>query len=57
MRSWLSEKELPAVYASEPELAAMRLDFTDLLRRTTAVSASGLPARQGRRTGAAPPPE
>ncbi|MET7510798.1 hypothetical protein [Streptomyces albidoflavus] len=60
MAAWQCSRpseEMPAVYASDPELAAMRLDFTDLVRRTTAVSASGLPARQGRGTGAATPPE
>nr|WP_237551764.1 TetR family transcriptional regulator [Streptomyces sp. SID8367] len=35
-----------AVYASDPELAAMRLDFTDLVRRATAVTATGLLARR-----------
>jgi len=35
-----------AAYASDPALSAMRLDFTDVLRRTTAVTASGLLARQ-----------
>ncbi|WP_366916381.1 hypothetical protein [Streptomyces sp.] len=35
-----------AAYASDPALAAMRLDSTDLVRRTTPVTASGLPARQ-----------
>lgn len=35
-----------AAYASDPSLEAMRLDFTDLVRRTTAVTASGLLARQ-----------
>ncbi|WP_318200252.1 TetR/AcrR family transcriptional regulator [Streptomyces sp. SCL15-4] len=35
-----------AAYASDPALAAMRLDFTDLVRRTVAVTASGLLARQ-----------
>ncbi|WLQ67945.1 TetR family transcriptional regulator [Streptomyces sp. NBC_01201] len=36
-----------AVYASDPELAAMRIDFTELVRRTTAVTAAGLLARRG----------
>ncbi|MEU6273870.1 TetR family transcriptional regulator [Streptomyces populi] len=35
-----------AAYASDPALAAMRLDFTDLVRRTAAVTASGLLVRQ-----------
>jgi AcrR family transcriptional regulator len=35
-----------AVYASDPELEAMRPDFTDLVRRTTEVTASGLLARR-----------
>ncbi|MFH8801038.1 hypothetical protein ACH4F6_15795 [Streptomyces sp. NPDC017936] len=46
-----------AVYASDPALAAMRLDFTDLVRRTTAVTASGLPARRGDQAGAASWPQ
>ncbi|MGX1135696.1 AcrR family transcriptional regulator [Streptomyces glaucescens] len=43
-----------AVYASDPALAAMRLDFTDLVRRTTAVTASGLLVRQEEPTSADP---
>ncbi len=43
-----------AAYASDPALAAMRLDFTDLVRRTTAVTASGLLARQAERIDARP---
>ncbi|WP_151775298.1 TetR/AcrR family transcriptional regulator [Streptomyces abyssomicinicus] len=43
-----------AVYASDPALAAMRVDFTELVRRTTAVTASGLLARQDDRAGPAP---
>ncbi|MEV7197987.1 TetR family transcriptional regulator [Streptomyces sp. NPDC093510] len=43
-----------AVYASDPELASMRLDFTDLVRRTTAVTATGLLARRQARTDAPP---
>jgi AcrR family transcriptional regulator len=43
-----------AVYASDPALAAMRLDFTDLVRRTTAVTASGLLARRTEQTNASP---
>ncbi len=35
-----------AVYASDPALAAMRLDFTALVRRTAQVTASGLLARR-----------
>ncbi|CAL9332642.1 hypothetical protein [Streptomyces sp. Tu 3180] len=45
---------MPAVYASDPTLAAMRLDFTDLVRRTTAVTASGLLVRQTEQTSAGP---
>ncbi|MFF0291182.1 TetR/AcrR family transcriptional regulator [Streptomyces sp. NPDC005262] len=41
-----------AVYASDPALAAMRLDFTDLVRRTTAVTASGLLVRRGSQAAA-----
>ncbi|QEV65229.1 TetR/AcrR family transcriptional regulator [Streptomyces spectabilis] len=43
-----------AVYASDPELASMRLDFTDLVRRTTAVTASGLLARHEAPNNAVP---
>lgn len=43
-----------AVYASDPELAAMRVDFTDLVRRATSVTASGLLARRGAQTGPGP---
>ncbi|MGW5002723.1 TetR family transcriptional regulator [Streptomyces hydrogenans] len=45
-----------AAYASDPELAAMRLDFTDLVRRTAAVTTSGLLARSATRddTGSVP---
>ena len=35
-----------AAYASDPTLAGMRMDFIDLVRRTAAVTASGLLARQ-----------
>ncbi|MCT7351113.1 TetR family transcriptional regulator [Streptomyces sp. 15-116A] len=35
-----------AAYASDPALAAMRMDFSALVRRTAAVTASGLLARQ-----------
>ena len=35
-----------AAYASDPALAGMRIDFVDLVRRTAAVTASGLLARQ-----------
>lgn len=35
-----------AAYASDPALAAMRVNFTDLVHRTAAVTASGLLARQ-----------
>ncbi|WP_405476409.1 hypothetical protein [Streptomyces sp. NBC_00009] len=38
---------MQAAYAADPQLAAMRIDFTDLVRRTAAVTASGLIARQG----------
>ncbi|GAA0451411.1 TetR family transcriptional regulator [Actinoplanes capillaceus] len=37
---------LLAAYATDPALAAMRVDFTDLLRQTLAVTISGLLARQ-----------
>lgn len=37
---------LQAAYASDPELAAMRLNFTDVVRRTAEVTISGLLARQ-----------
>ncbi|MFF0170463.1 hypothetical protein [Streptomyces prasinus] len=37
---------MPAVCASDLAPAAMRQDFTDLVRRTTAVTASGLPTRR-----------
>lgn len=43
-----------AAYASDPALAAMRLDFADLVRRTTAVTISGLLARQEEQIGAGP---
>ncbi|MFI5664474.1 TetR/AcrR family transcriptional regulator [Streptomyces sp. NPDC051684] len=43
-----------AAYASDPELAAMRLDFTDVVRRTTAITASGLLARRGERSDTGP---
>lgn len=43
-----------AVYASDPELASMRLDFTDLVRRATAVAATGLLARRQQSAGADP---
>ncbi|RMB87381.1 TetR family transcriptional regulator [Streptomyces shenzhenensis] len=43
-----------AAYASDPALAAMRPDFTDLVRRTTAVTASGLLARQREESSAIP---
>lgn len=35
-----------AAYAADPELAAMGLDFTEVLRRTVATTISGLLARQ-----------
>ncbi|MEU1621064.1 TetR/AcrR family transcriptional regulator [Streptomyces sp. NPDC005722] len=37
---------LLTAYASEPALAAMRIDFTDAVRRTAEVTASGLLARR-----------
>ncbi|MFF1285793.1 TetR/AcrR family transcriptional regulator [Streptomyces sp. NPDC058299] len=37
---------LRAAYASDPALAAMQMDFTDLVRRTAEVTASGLLVRQ-----------
>ncbi|MFI6713232.1 TetR/AcrR family transcriptional regulator [Nonomuraea sp. NPDC050478] len=45
-----------AAYASDPELAAMRLDFTDVMRRTVKVTISGVLARQeeAAKAGAAP---
>ncbi|MCA1187374.1 MULTISPECIES: TetR/AcrR family transcriptional regulator [unclassified Saccharopolyspora] len=49
MTAWQCSRpspEMVAVYDSDPSLAAMRLDFTDLVRRTTAVTASGLLARR-----------
>jgi AcrR family transcriptional regulator len=45
-----------AAYASDPELAAMRPDFTILVRRTTAVTASGLLARREAQISASPAP-
>ncbi|WP_198171292.1 TetR/AcrR family transcriptional regulator [Actinoplanes awajinensis] len=36
---------LRAAYAADPEVAAMQVDFTDLLRQTIAVSVSGLLVR------------
>ncbi|MFJ9712104.1 TetR/AcrR family transcriptional regulator [Streptomyces sp. NPDC101234] len=42
-----------AAYASDPALAGMRIDFIDLVRRTAAVTASGLLARQETPTTAA----
>jgi AcrR family transcriptional regulator len=38
-----------AAYAADPTVAAMRIDFTDLLRQTLAVTISGLLARQADR--------
>ncbi|MFJ4467700.1 TetR/AcrR family transcriptional regulator [Streptomyces sp. NPDC089424] len=46
-----------AAYASDPELASMRVDFTDLVRRTTAVTASGLLARRDDRSAVRGTPE
>ncbi|MEU6128150.1 TetR family transcriptional regulator [Saccharopolyspora sp. NPDC047091] len=49
MTAWQCSRPSPemlAAYASDPELAAMRLDFTDLVRRTAQVTASGLLARR-----------
>ncbi|MGK5637936.1 TetR family transcriptional regulator [Streptomyces sp. URMC 126] len=43
-----------AVYASDPELASMHLNFTDLVRRATAVTASGLLTRRQAQTDASP---
>ncbi|MEV1170651.1 hypothetical protein [Nonomuraea sp. NPDC049784] len=43
-------------YASEPALAAMRLDFTEVMRRTVEVTISGLLARQKEPTSASPLP-
>ncbi|MFH8350051.1 hypothetical protein [Streptomyces sp. NPDC018045] len=39
-------KALRAAYDSDPALAALRMGFTDLVRRTAEVTASGLLARQ-----------
>jgi AcrR family transcriptional regulator len=39
-------EDVQSAYASDPQLAGMRIDFTDLVRRTAAVTASGLIARQ-----------
>ncbi|WP_433475606.1 TetR/AcrR family transcriptional regulator [Spirillospora sp. CA-142024] len=47
---------LQAAYASDPELAAMRLNFTDVVRRTAEVTISGLLARQQEPPSAAPTP-
>ncbi|MGW3917752.1 TetR/AcrR family transcriptional regulator, partial [Streptomyces sp. NPDC005070] len=49
MTAWPCSRPSEAVqnaYASDPALADMRIDFTDLVRRTAAVTASGLLARQ-----------
>ncbi|QWA20886.1 TetR/AcrR family transcriptional regulator [Streptomyces osmaniensis] len=49
MTAWPCSRPSEAVqaaYASDPQLAGMRIDFTDLVRRTAAVTASGLIARQ-----------
>ena len=35
-----------AAYASDPALAAMRLDFIEVMRRTVEVTVSGILARQ-----------
>ncbi|MFI7130710.1 hypothetical protein ACIBQ1_33820 [Nonomuraea sp. NPDC050153] len=45
-----------AAYASEPALAAMRLDFTEVMRRTVEVTISGLLARQEEPASASPAP-
>ncbi|MEV4116739.1 TetR family transcriptional regulator [Nonomuraea sp. NPDC049695] len=45
-----------AVYASDPALAAMRLDFTEVMRRTVEVTISGLLARQESPANASPAP-
>ncbi|MEV6033904.1 TetR family transcriptional regulator [Nonomuraea sp. NPDC052116] len=45
-----------AAYASDPALAAMRLDFTEVMRRTAEVTISGLLARQKEPTSASPRP-
>ena len=44
-----------AAYASDPALAAMRVNFTELVRRTVEVTASGLLARQ-HKPGTTPTP-
>ncbi|MFD5121284.1 TetR/AcrR family transcriptional regulator [Streptomyces sp. NPDC058385] len=49
MTAWPCSRPSEAVqaaYASDPQLAGMRIDFTDLVCRTAAVTASGLIARQ-----------
>ncbi|MEV0621848.1 TetR family transcriptional regulator [Nonomuraea sp. NPDC050404] len=43
-----------AAYASDPNLAAMRLDFTDVMRRTVKVTISGVLARREEPTKASP---
>ncbi|WP_378742258.1 TetR family transcriptional regulator [Nocardia brasiliensis] len=44
---WSQPSEaMRAAYAADPELAAMGLDFTEVLRRTVATTISGLLARQ-----------
>jgi len=57
MTAWPCSRPSEAVqaaYASDPQLAGMRIDFTELVRRTAAVTASGLIARQ--ETAVAPSP-
>jgi hypothetical protein len=46
---------LLAAYAADPAVAALRTDFTDLLRQTLAITISGLLARgENLPVGAAP---
>ncbi|MEU7648823.1 TetR/AcrR family transcriptional regulator [Streptomyces huasconensis] len=47
---------LRAAYASDPALAAMRMDFTEVVRRTLEATASGLLVRRGSRVDLAMPP-
>jgi hypothetical protein len=52
MTAWQSAQPTEAMlaaYASDPALAAMRVNFTDVVRRTAEVTASGLLARQEQR--------
>lgn len=46
-----------AAYASDPDLAAMRLDFTEVMRRTAEVTISGAPRPPERADARARAPE